>query len=149
MKISARLKKIERIFLDTAPVIYFVEKNPEYLEKVRIVFDRLDDGTLSGAASPVTLSECLVLPIRLGKPEVVQAFIQLLGNSNNMLFVAIEEQVASRAADLRARYNLTLTDAFQVAAALVAGCDAFLTNDDAIKRVTELNVIVIDEVEAG
>jgi len=63
--------------------------------------------------------------------------------------VAIEEQVASRAADLRARYNLTLTDAFQVAAALVAGCDAFLTNDDAIKRVTELNVIVIDEVEAG
>jgi predicted nucleic acid-binding protein len=40
-----------------------------------------------------------------------------------------------------------LTDAFQVAVAIASGCDAFLTNDIALKRVTELGVIVLDEME--
>lgn len=66
-----------------------------------------------------------------------------------MTFVVIEDQIASQAADLCARYNLTLSDAFQAAAALAADCDAFLTNDDTLKRVIELNVIVLDEVKAG
>jgi len=149
MKISSCLENAQRIFLDTAPVIYFVEKNPIYLGKVEIVFKRLDEGRLSAAASPVTLSECLVLPLRLGKQDVAQAFIQILSNNITVFFVVIEEQLASRAADLRARYNLTLVDAFQVAAAIASECDAFLTNDEALKRVTELNVIVLDEVDAG
>ena len=34
-----------------------------------------------------------------------------------------------------------------IAIALHNGCDAFLANDVALKRVTELNVIVLDEVE--
>ena len=116
---------------------------------MQVVFERLDDGTLAGVTSPVTLSEYLVLPFRLGKPEVAQAFIQMFSKSNNMTFVVIEDQIASQAADLRARYNLTLADAFQAAAALAADCDAFLTNDDTFKRVIELNVIVLDEGEAG
>jgi predicted nucleic acid-binding protein len=52
-----------------------------------------------------------------------------------------------RAAELRARYNLTLTDAFQVACALDAGCEAFLTNDFGLKRVTEIQVIVLDALD--
>jgi hypothetical protein len=41
-----------------------------------------------------------------------------------------------------------LTDAFQAAAAL--RLDAmFLINDNTFKRVSELNIIVVDEVEAG
>ena len=129
MKISSKLENVQRIFLDTAPVIYFIEKNRHYLQKMQAVFKHLDDGSLSGAASPVTLSECLVIPFRLGKPEVAQAFIQILSKSDNITFVVIEDRIASQVADLRAHYNLTLTDAFQVAAALAAGCDAFLTND--------------------
>ncbi len=149
MKISSRLKNVHRIFLDTAPVIYYVEKNRIYLQKVRAVFERLDDGLLTGVTSPVTLSECLVLPFRLGKPDVAQAFVQILSNNSSMTFVVIEDQIANQAADLRARYNLTLADAFQAASAIAVDCNAFLTNDDTLKRVTELNVIVLDEVEAG
>jgi predicted nucleic acid-binding protein len=52
-----------------------------------------------------------------------------------------------RAAELRARYNLTLTDAFQVACALDADCEAFLTNDFGLKRVTEIQIIVLDALE--
>lgn len=61
----------------------------------------------------------------------------------------INQAVAERAAEIRARYNLALPDSFQVAVALESGCDAFLTNDAALKRVAEIDVIVLDEVEPG
>ena len=95
MKISTKLKDVQRIFLDTAPVIYYVEKNRNYLEKVQVVIERLDDGTLAGVASAVTLSECLVLPFRLGKPDVAESFIKMLSKSDSMTFVVIEDQIAS------------------------------------------------------
>ncbi len=60
-------------------------------------------------------------------------------------FHVLGQQEAQRAALLRASYNLSLTDALQVAAALSAGCEAFLTNDFGLKRVTELRVLVLDE----
>ncbi|MBD2354935.1 hypothetical protein H6G41_09915 [Tolypothrix sp. FACHB-123] len=44
-------------------------------------------------------------------------------------------------------YGLKLLDALQVATALVAGCDAFLTNDVALQRVTELRILVLAALE--
>jgi predicted nucleic acid-binding protein len=148
MKISTQLAHIKRIFLDTAPVIYYVEKHPVYADKAQAVFDALDTGQLDAVSSPVTLSECLVVPYRLGKPELAQAFLQCLVNGENVSFVAIDETIADKAAELRARYNLSLPDALQIAVALAAGCDAFLTNDAALKRVTELEMLVLDDVDA-
>jgi predicted nucleic acid-binding protein len=48
-----------------------------------------------------------------------------------------------RAAELRARYHLSLTNAFQIAVALQSGCDAFLSNDMTLKRVSDLRVFEI------
>jgi predicted nucleic acid-binding protein len=46
---------------------------------------------------------------------------------------------------LRARYNLRTPDALQVATALVRRCEAFLTNDARLKRVTEIRVLTLDD----
>jgi predicted nucleic acid-binding protein len=64
----------------------------------------------------------------------------------SITFVPINQNMALQAAELRARYNLQLPDAFQVAIALAAGCEAFLTNDTMLSRVTELRVIVLDDL---
>lgn len=74
-------------------------------------------------------------------------FAALILAGANTSFVDIDRDVADQAAELRARYNLSLPDAFQAAVALAAGCDAFLTNDATLKRVSELSVIVLDELE--
>ena len=34
-------------------------------------------------------------------------------------------------------------------AALLAGCEAFLTNDRTLKRVSELRILLLDELEAA
>jgi predicted nucleic acid-binding protein len=147
MKLAKQLEKIGVIFLDTAPVIYFVEQNPEFGSKVQEVFERLDEGKLTAVVSPITLAECLVLPYKQKKPDIAQVFTELHANSESVLFYPIDEVVADKAADLRARYNLTLTDAFQLAIAIQAECDAFLTNDADLKRVKEIPVLVLAEAE--
>ncbi len=148
MKMSERLRTVTRIFLDTAPVIYFVEKNPRYVDVARVVFDLIDSGALKAVTSPVTLAECLILPYRTRQAEVAEAFTELLVNDEQVNFMLIDDQTANKAAELRVRYNLTLPDSFQLAVASLAGCDAFFTNDIALKRVSEINVIALDDVEA-
>jgi len=71
----------------------------------------------------------------------------LLINAANFQTLPIDIKTAASAADLRARYNLRTPDALQVATALAAGCDAFLTNDSDMQRVSELRVLVLDQLE--
>ena len=67
--------------------------------------------------------------------------------SKSVLFYPIDEVTADKAAELRARYNLTLTDAFQLAIAIHSECGAFLTNDADLNRVKEIPIVVLSDVE--
>ncbi|MBN4000462.1 type II toxin-antitoxin system VapC family toxin [Nostoc sp. LPT] len=146
MKISDALANVSRLFLDTAPVIYFVERNPQFVDLVDPIFERLSTD-ITVVASGITLSECLVGAIRLGLADLEQAFVDVL-QQEQVVFVEINAAIAQEAARIRVRYNLQLPDALQVAAAIIAGCEAFLTNDAALKRVTELRVLVVCELES-
>ena len=147
MNFIERLDTVRQIFLDTAPVIYLVEKNPEFAQKVQGVFSRLDDGKLKAVVSPITLAECLVLPYKQRNADIAQLFTDLLVNSESVLFYPIDETTADKAADLRARYNLSLTDALQIAVAIQAECDLFLTNDADLKRISEIPILVLSDAE--
>lgn len=148
MKIEETLSGVNRLFLDTAPVIYYVENNPRYLDRVRKVFEQILESSVIAVASPVTLAECLVLPYNSGQVQIQQEFIQLILNTENIEFEPIDNaNIALEAAQIRARYNLQLPDAFQIAVALAAECEAFLTNDAVFRRVTELSILLLDELE--
>ena len=147
MKLSTQIGKTKRLFLDTAPVIYYIEGDTNYLAHADIVFNALDSLAFSAVTSPITLAECLILPLRNADENVRKAFLDLILSSQNIHFHPSDEAVALKAAELRAKYNLTLTDAFQVATAIIAECDAFLTNDSALKRVKEIHVIALGDFE--
>ena len=146
MTLSEVFDGVSRLFLDTAPVIYFVERNPAYLDIVHAAFRYVDQETLAAVTSPVTLAECLVHPIRQKDTVLQQDFIDLITAGKNTQFVAMDQDIAQKAAEMRARYNLLLPDAFQAAVAIAAGCDALLTNDRGLQRVTELRVLVLDDL---
>ena len=149
VKVSAALQGVSRLFLDTAPVIYLVEKNPAYFDVVKDIFTAIDNGQLAAMTSPVTLAECLVHPMRLNLPPVQQSFIDVVMSGSNTTFVNLDQAVGQQAARLRADYNVRLPDALQLAAAINNGCDAFLTNDALLKRVTGIQILVMDELEAN
>jgi len=145
MTLADALATTELLFLDTAPVIYYVEEHPHYLPVVETVFERADAGEVTFVTSPVTLAECLVLPLRHGRHEFVQAFTEIVIGGAHTRLQLIDYSIARQAASLRAQYNLSLLGAFQASVALAASCDAFLTNDPALRRVTSLRVLVLDD----
>lgn len=145
MRIEDALEGVRQIFLDTAPVIYLVEANPEFGALVQRTFQAMEQRRITAVASPVTLAECLVLPLRSQQVLAEQSFRALLTEADGMSFVDIDAQIGVKAAAIRVQYGLKLPDALQIAVALCSGCDGFLTNDQAIKRVKELNVIVLSD----
>jgi predicted nucleic acid-binding protein len=138
---------VKRLGIDTAPFIYFVEANPRYVDLCRQFFRLIDGGDPAGFTSVLTLAEVLSHPLRVGDAGLEAAYRGLLlETGGNLSVVPITAEVAARAAGLRARHNLKTPDALQVASALEAGCEAFLTNDHGLGRVSELRVLVLDDL---
>lgn len=147
IKLDDALVGVQHLGLDTAPFIYFLERNVTYVDLVREVVRRISTGVLTGHTSVITLTEVLVQPLRLGNTALAQRYQRFLSRSRNLSLEAITASVAEQAADLRARYGLRTPDALQIAASLGSGCAAFLTNDVQLKRVAEIRVLVLDELE--
>jgi predicted nucleic acid-binding protein len=89
----------------------------------------------------------LTLPYRVGNTALARRYQRFLLRSRNFSLDPITADSAEQAARLRARYGLRTPDALQISAALAAGCPAFLTNDARLQRVSELQVLVLDELE--
>jgi len=94
----------------------------------------------------VTVAECLVGALRLGLTDLEQVYLNVLARED-VVFVESTLAIAREAARVRFQYNLQLPDALQVAAAVASGCQAFLTNDVQLKRIPELQVLIVSELE--
>jgi predicted nucleic acid-binding protein len=147
MTFSDTLRGVSLLGIDSAPLIHLVEKHPAYLDKMLFVLQSINSGAISAVGSTLILSEVLAHPLRLGKPELVADYEDIIQNSAGFELIPVDEDIARRAAGLRAQYNLKTPDALHTATALETGCQAFLTNDIALKRVTEIQVLVLAELD--
>ena len=114
--------------LDTAPLIYFIEENPAYIETVRLFFEAMDRGDFTVVTSSVTLLEVLVHPLRSSNKELAAEYRDILLNSR-LITLEVSNAIAEQAAQLRAVHNLRTPDAIQISAALSVGATHFFTND--------------------
>ncbi|BCW96720.1 MAG: type II toxin-antitoxin system VapC family toxin [Fimbriimonadales bacterium] len=146
MSIDDALHGTTRLFIDTAPLIYLIERHPVYFPVVQEVARRIDGGALAACSSVITLTEVLTLPLRLGRADIAAQYRQILMGSRRLELAPITPAIAEVAAEIRARYNLRTPDAIQVATAQVYQCEALLTNDDSLKRVVELNIVLISDL---
>lgn len=144
--LDVALAGVAVVAIDTAPLIYFIERHPAHVDVMRAIFTRVDAGKLQACSSTVALMEVLTQPLQLGNTALAAAYRGLLLNSRNFELVPVDAAVADRAADLRARFRLHTPDAMQIAAALARNCGAFLTNDDKLKRVTDVRVLLVSQL---
>ncbi|MBL7727622.1 MAG: type II toxin-antitoxin system VapC family toxin [Dinghuibacter sp.] len=135
------------LFLDTAPLIYFIEGHSEYQDKLLNLFISADKGEFSFISSTLTLLEVLVKPIKDGRKDIVEQYTAFLTSARGIDLFDINVGIAKEAAYLRARYNLRTPDSIQIATALVIGADYFITNDNRLTSVTELQVVVLSDLK--
>ena len=65
MTLSDELSQLDTIFIDTAPIIYYIEAHPKYGPPVKDVVAAFQSGSLSAISSVVTLTEVLPKPVEL------------------------------------------------------------------------------------
>lgn len=134
-----------RIFFDSAPLIYLVEFNEVFYEKISLFMAESIANRQQMVTSVVSFAEFGVKPRKLGKKDVVDRFEKTITNLFDIQDVDLE--VASIAAGLRAKYSsLRGMDALQVASAIRANVDIFVTNDKRLKAIKEIKVILVKEL---
>jgi predicted nucleic acid-binding protein len=135
------------VFLDTAPLIYFMEGHSAYQPVLARLFALNDEGVFSFVTSSVTLLEVLVKPLREGQTAIAQQYRDILTTAAGIEVFDVTSAIAEQAAQLRAKYNLRTPDAIQVATAIELGADYFLTNDNRLKAVSETRVVAVGELQ--
>ena len=139
----------KKVFIDTAPFIYFFEGDTDLSLKSRDIFLRLINGNHEIYISYISEVEMKVLPQRnrqTKKLVIMDSFFEEFGI--NKLDIGTREYKI--ALEIRANYTfIKLIDAFQLAIALNNKCDYFITNDKELKRYDQIKVILVDEFEKG
>jgi predicted nucleic acid-binding protein len=149
MKVGAALENVTRLYVEAAPLIYYVEEHPDHVFKMDIIVDAAIQSSIELASSVITLTEVLVHPLKQGNSRLAQEYQDVLSGSDHFRLYDVTRQLAQTAAMLRARYELRTPDALHLATALDAGCDAFLTNDRGLSRVTEITVLILGDLDVS
>jgi predicted nucleic acid-binding protein len=136
------------IGVDTAPFIYLWERHPRYFTPSETLFYHLRSPEVQGVTSVITLIEACVHPQRQGRLDLVQAYERSLVHSQQVRMLPVDATLARRAMTLRAQYDIRVPDALQIAAALEAGATLFVTNDQQLRKVQEIGVLLLDDYAA-
>ena len=127
-----------KIFLDTNPVIYFIEENQAYYD--RVVQFLSDNADADFFTSTITVAEYFPHPIREKRQDYMDAF-NLFIESMDVKILDIDREIAKKSAQIRAEYTGFKTmDALQLATAVLSGCDLFYTNDRQLQQFREIEV---------
>jgi predicted nucleic acid-binding protein len=143
--LAAALRRHERIGVDTPIFIYHLEGTTHLAGLAEVALNELAGGAFTGVTSVLTLMEIAVKPLQMRRPDVAEEYEVLLANYPNLVIAALDLPTARRAAELRAEYRLRPADALQVAACLEQGATAFLSNDRELRRITDLQVWMLED----
>jgi len=135
----------DRVLVDTNPLIYVLEGHPLAGRFVDLL-DAIQVGELIGVITPITVAEVLAGPLRVGDDALMERYRLTLGNQGPFQTLMLDAEMAVLAARLRIQQRLKLPDAFQLAAAVMSGCDALVTHDRDFSGVTVLRVIGLELV---
>ncbi len=134
-----------RIYVDTAILIYSVERHPQYWPILDMLWTERFESRVSMVTSELTVMEVLVGPIKARDERVLQAYRRVM-DPDNVQLVPITLDVLERAAEVRASSRLKTPDAIHAATALEVGTDLFLTNDRAFRAISALQPLLLDDV---
>ncbi len=141
-----KLTEGQMIFVDTAPFIYFFEENEEYIEQVNGIFSAIEKLDIQIVTSIITYIEVLTLPARQGHSRLAAKYRDFLTNSKGVSMYPLNFSVADSAIGFRAEYGMRTADALQLATAKACGVDLVITNDKNWKRVSELDVVLVPDL---
>ena len=131
-----------RLYLDSNIVMRLVEQPGSGPQAVAGRLAALGgDGALH-VASDLVRMECLVKPLRDHDVSLVAMYETYFG-STDVDVVGLTRAVCDRAATIRAEHGHKTPDPLHLAAAIEAGCDAFVTSDRHLATFPDIAVSLV------
>ncbi len=143
------LAKHKLVGIDTSPFIYHLEEDPKYSRLTTVLFEEVEKGRVKAVTSVLSLMEILVKPKQKGNQDAVEDYRFVLKTFPHLSLRPVDESCAELASDLRATYGVKPPDALQVGTALSNHATGFVTNDDKLKKIREIELIVLDDYVQG
>ena len=126
------------VLVDTAPIIYILERNPRFAPRFRPLFERQGAGGIQFAVTTLAIAEVLTGPLKAGAETLAKRYRAVM---ESWLVVNLTADIAESAARFRASLGLRLADAVQVASAISVNADALVTHDRDFSKVKTLTVL--------
>lgn len=137
----------KKVFIDTSPFIYYLEKSELYFDKAYRFFSMCHEKGIQMVTSALTIEEYCVFPYKNDNTEIIENFDRFL-EYMNIKVIPIDVLIAKQGAKVRAKYkDFKAMDVLQVATAIHAHCDMFFTNDKQLRQETEILCITFDDLE--
>ena len=122
---------MRKVYLDSCIAIYLVEEHSVYYAVIEEALAKLD-GIV--CFSPLAELECLILPLRLKRDDLVERFRRFFAINVQL---DMPDTVYREAARLRAEFGLKTPDALHLATARFHNCTELWTNDDRLAGVAD------------
>ena len=136
----------KRVFVDTAPIIYFLENSSLYMKAMGNFFVKCKKEHIQIVTSTLTIEEYLVSPYSNGKMEYVDNFKKFI-EYMNIEVVDIDSVMEEQGAKIRGKYkSFKAMDALQIATAIIKKCDMFFTNDKQLRQEKELPCMTMEDI---
>lgn len=124
------------MYLDANIFIYSIEIIEPWAKELNDVFIGLQSSEFSAVTSCLSLLECLVMPFKTNRHDLVQVYRQTFLPRTYLAVSPIDNDVLTFSANIRAQSGLKLPDAIHAATALTQKCTAMLTNDMGFSRLS-------------
>jgi predicted nucleic acid-binding protein len=141
-----RLDAGQKIALDTNLFIYLVEKNQNYFSTVKSLFDKIQKGQLIGVTSALIYTEVLSNPLQKDNVAIIDKYNVLLATFPNLIIKDVDKDIAIISAKLRAKYKIKTPDAVFIATGIAENADTFITNDDQLKKIKEIKITLLNQI---
>lgn len=138
--------KNKRVFIDSAPLIYFIENKHPFNKVLSPLFTSNSKGDFLFITSTITLLEVLTFPLSENKLQLVKQYEDILTNSESIEIIDLNKEIARRAAGLRAKFKLHTPDSIQIATAIEQNADIFLTNDNRLSKIKEIEIVNLNQI---
>lgn len=148
MELTQWLNDRKIVGLDTNCFIYYFEGNKAYENVLEKIFSAIENGKCKGITSVISITEIIIHPLRKEELNLAKQYKYVLYTFPNLLVQEINHEIAYYAGLLRAGYNIRTPDALQIASAILNNADIFITNDTKLRKVKEIEVVLLSELSA-
>ena len=141
------LEKSRVLFLDTGAIVRLLQMHPDYYPVVSSVLDFAYENNVTLLVSNVTLFEISKKAFALGEGLLSRQYREFFEHSRNVKPCEVTGEFAVKAAEYAGTQKLSNEESLRLATAYVCGADCILTDTAAFRDLTDVPVVLLDDVE--